>query len=192
MNENNKNKEFDVFYFTFGTGHLKNYNLPVTSDKIILVIPSENENKARELVFKYIGKYFCTSYQEDVFLDIHDITNYVLIELDDLLGMRKPLSNGLIIEGIDNRFILNQILDQMRLEEVEFILTREDEGYNGTFVYLKKEQYYYELSPDELILFNTMGIQRPKTYTIMPEYNYNRGFTKIMDRIHKGIMHHGA
>ncbi len=71
------------YFFTFGSGHLKEFN--VDSMGVMLIVEAENESKAREVIFNYpgIGEYFCTSYR---YSKKHEFNKYNMIEykLEDL------------------------------------------------------------------------------------------------------------
>lgn len=71
------------YFFTFGSGHLKEFN--VMPMDVMLVVEAENESKAREMIFNYpgIGEYFCTSYR---YSKKHEFDKFNMIEykLEDL------------------------------------------------------------------------------------------------------------
>ena len=72
------------YFFTFGSGHLKEFN--VDSMRVMLIVEAENESKAREMIFNYpgIGEYFCTSYGYSMKgdFDMYNMTEYTLADLE--------------------------------------------------------------------------------------------------------------
>lgn len=72
------------YIFTFGSGHLKDFNINPMST--MLIVEAENESSAREKVFNFpgIGEYFCTSYSYDErrTFDKYNMIDYTLEDLE--------------------------------------------------------------------------------------------------------------
>ena len=58
------------YIFTFGSKHLEWLHYKLNPMNVALVVEAENENVARQIVFKSkIGEYFFTSYPYDEFVE---------------------------------------------------------------------------------------------------------------------------
>ena len=78
------------FYITFGSEHLKEFNLPsnIRRTALAIEIEADNEMEARlKIVETCIGTKFCTSYTED---DIDRLLsfNFYIMDLEELFSYK--------------------------------------------------------------------------------------------------------
>lgn len=98
---NYKTKE-DHYYFTFGSGQLKDFNLGAPADQIIIEVAGKNAHDARQKVFNsVIGGKFCTSYDHEAMQKY--INNYYgkVMSLDQVLSLEIKYKHHHFIEIYD-------------------------------------------------------------------------------------------
>jgi hypothetical protein len=81
------------YYISFGSGQLKQFQLPTTINKSLLLVEveAETENEARNIIINNtsIGTNFCTSYTEE-YKNSHLLGDgFIIIQLFDLLKLEN-------------------------------------------------------------------------------------------------------
>lgn len=102
-------KDSNVYYFSFGSGQLTNFDLPVRPDKLLIKVFAEDEMKARAQIFNSsIGENFCTSYNENGGLDLMEEYQMLVLSLDYVLALEMKYVHNAVIE----------IKDEEELEDI--------------------------------------------------------------------------
>jgi len=143
-----KTKECTEQYIaSFGSDHLKDYNVNPLST--IIIIEGVDENSARETLVELIGTKFCTTYPIDMLKSLQDKFELDVYTLEELKTLHNYYGYDYVLEN--DVLFLNDTYNE------QFIAVTDESIYMHAGTRLMKEGSHYK-STSGLVIADTMPI----------------------------------